>query len=154
MVRHITVVPASTKAGKAAIQSLLSSEDVPLIRGIYRDVAKAPAEFTQRPKFEAKSGDVSTGLGLDFSESEAVFYIPPPIYDGTDIEEFATRAANNMKKALQEAPSVQKLLLFSSMGAQYDHGIVSAFILIEISASETHTWYRVFSKSTTSPTHF
>jgi uncharacterized protein YbjT (DUF2867 family) len=125
MSKHVTVVPASTKAGKATIQALLNTESPPLIRGIYRDLAKAPAEFTKHPNFEATTGDVSAGSGLDFTGSDAVFYVPPPTYDGADVGEFATRAANNVKEALQASPSVQKLLLFSSMGAQYSHSIVS-----------------------------
>ncbi|KPM35297.1 hypothetical protein AK830_g11285 [Neonectria ditissima] len=119
----ITVVPASTKAGKETIATLLRSPSQPLIRAVYRDPSKAPAEFTAHLNFEAKTGDVSTGTSLDFSGSDAVFYVPPPTYDGTDLREFATQAANNVKKALQDALIVKKLLLFSSMGAQYDHGI-------------------------------
>ncbi|KAK7409234.1 hypothetical protein QQX98_008610 [Neonectria punicea] len=119
----ITVVPASTKAGKETISALLKSPSQPLIRAIYRDLSKAPAEFTAHPNFEAKTGDVATGTGLDFAGSDAVFYVPPPTYDGTDLGEFATKTANYVKKALQDASTVKKLLLFSSMGAQYDHGI-------------------------------
>ncbi|KAH7010088.1 hypothetical protein EDB80DRAFT_839261 [Ilyonectria destructans] len=123
MAIHITVVPASTKAGKETIAALLSSPTKPVIRGIYRDLSKAPAEFTAHSNFEATTGDVSAGTGLDFTGSDAVFYVPPPTYDGADLGEFATKAANNVKKALQDAATVKKLLLFSSMGAQYDHGI-------------------------------
>lgn len=124
MALHITIVPASTQAGKRTIAALLSSPTKPVIRGIYRDPSKAPAEFTAHSNFEATTGDVSSGTGLDFTGSDAVFYVPPPTYDGTDLAEFATKAANNVKNALQDAVSVKKLLLFSSMGAQYDHGIV------------------------------
>ncbi|KAI1488077.1 hypothetical protein F5X96DRAFT_680750 [Biscogniauxia mediterranea] len=123
MVAHITVVPASTQAGKETIRLLLESKGKPVVRGIYRDPSKAPVEFTRQPDFEAVQGDVATGTGLDFSTSNAVFYIPPPTYDGTYQGEFATRASLNVKNALQRAPSVKRLVLHSSMGAQYDHGI-------------------------------
>lgn len=125
MAPHITVVPASTKAGRETIRVLLSSETKPLVRGIYRDPSKAPAEFAQDSNFEAVRGDVGAGgAGLDFGRSEAVFYIPPPIYDGTDSGEFAARAGNNIRTALQASPSVKRLLLFSAIGAQNGHGIV------------------------------
>lgn len=130
MAIHITVVPASTQAGKRTIAALLSSPTKPVIRGIYRDLSKAPAESTAHSNFEATTGDVSAGTGLDFTGSDAVFYVPPPTYDGADLAEFATKAANNVKKALQDAATVKKLLLFSSMGAQYDHGIVRHQYLI------------------------
>ncbi|KAI1498825.1 hypothetical protein F5X99DRAFT_307595 [Biscogniauxia marginata] len=123
MPSHITVIPASTQAGKEAIRVLLESESKPFVRGIYRDPSKAPAEFTKQPNFEAVKGDVATGAGLDFSNSNAVFYVPPPTYDGTDQGEFATRAAMNVENALRSTPSVKRLVLHSSMGAQYDHSI-------------------------------
>lgn len=127
MAPHITIIPASTQAGKATIRSLLESQSKPFIRGIYRDVSKAPTEFTQHPQFEAVQGDVgrSNEADLDFSGSDAVLYIPPPTYDGTDQGEFATRAAEKVKNALEKASSVKKMVIHSAMGAQYDHGIVS-----------------------------
>ncbi|KAH6880002.1 hypothetical protein B0T10DRAFT_581962 [Thelonectria olida] len=123
MPAHITIVPASTQAGKETVLFLLASKSKPFVRGIYRDPSKAPTEFTQHPNFEAVKGDVGSGAGLDFSGSNAVMYIPPPTYDGTDQGQFATQTALNVKKALQNAPNVTRLLLHSSMGAQHDHGI-------------------------------
>ncbi|KAK4237798.1 hypothetical protein C8A03DRAFT_15684 [Achaetomium macrosporum] len=119
---RIVVVPASTKAGRETIRRLLESENKPHVRGIYRDTSKVPSDFTQNPNFEATEGDVGTGAGLDFTSADAVFYIPPPTYDGTDQGEWAARCANNVKNAIQNAPSVTRLLLFSALGAQHDHG--------------------------------
>ncbi|UZP38222.1 hypothetical protein NXS19_006038 [Fusarium pseudograminearum] len=42
----------------------------PSVRGIYRDTAKAPFEYTSNPNFEAVKGDVETGIGLDFTGSD------------------------------------------------------------------------------------
>ncbi|KAI5921700.1 hypothetical protein F4810DRAFT_330218 [Camillea tinctor] len=123
MSSHITVVPASTQAGQETIRCLLKAKSKPSVRGIYRDPSKAPVEFTREPHFEAVQGDVATGAGLDFSNSVAVLYVPPPTYDGTDQGEFATRASSNVQNALQTAPSVKRLVLHSTMGAQYDHSI-------------------------------
>ncbi|KAM0426488.1 hypothetical protein ACHAPT_008179 [Fusarium lateritium] len=123
MTLRITVLPASTKAGKETIHALLKSESQPFIHGIYRDPSKAPAEFVNHERFEATQGDVRAGTGLDFSASDAVLYVPPPTYDGTDQGEFAVQTATNVKEALGKSPNVKRLLLFSTMGSQHDHGI-------------------------------
>lgn len=125
MPRHITIVPASTRSGKDTIHALLASENPPFIRAIYRDPTKAPVEFTESPNFEAVQGDVGQGTGIDFSGSDAVLYVPPPTYDGTDMGEFAAKAANHVLDAIKKAPTVKRLILHSAMGAQYDSGIVS-----------------------------
>ncbi|KAL1855369.1 hypothetical protein Daus18300_011087 [Diaporthe australafricana] len=120
MPSHITVIPASTQAGAETIRTLLESPNEPVVRGIYRDLHKAPVEFTENPRFEATKGDVGTGTGLDFDGSNAVSYIPPPTYDGTHHDEFATRTANAIANALQRAQSVNRLLLHSAVGTHYD----------------------------------
>ncbi|KAF4981582.1 hypothetical protein FZEAL_2648 [Fusarium zealandicum] len=122
MPSHITVVPASTKAGRETIRVLLASDSKPVVRGIYRDPSKAPVDFINSSNFDAIKGDVGSGSDLDFNGSDAVFYIPPPIYDGTDQGEWATQTATNVKKALQEA-NVKRLLILSAIGSQNDHGI-------------------------------
>lgn len=120
---RITIVPASTSAGKATIRSLLGQGSVHTVQGIYRDVSKAPSEFTENPKFTASVGDVSSDEGLDFTGSDAVFYVPPPPRDAIRLDEYATRTATYVKNALSRA-SVKRLVLISSMGAQFDHDIV------------------------------
>ncbi|RGP76049.1 hypothetical protein FLONG3_5440 [Fusarium longipes] len=122
MTRHITIVPASTKAGRETIRALLASESNPSIRAVYRDPSKAPAEFIQNSNFEAVKGDVGDGGSLDFTGSDAVFYIPPPTYDGTDQGEWATRSATNVRKALKDA-DVKRLVILSAIGAQNSSGI-------------------------------
>lgn len=122
---HITVVPASTQAGRETIRSLLNSSAKPSVRGVYRDESKAPSEFKSSTNFEAVQGDVSTDTGIDFSNTDVVFYVPPPIYDGSDIADFANKTANNVKKALEAAPRVKKLVIHSAVGAHNEHSIVS-----------------------------
>lgn len=119
----ITVVPASSQAGRETIRALLASNKAVSIQAIYRNVSKAPSEFTNHANFFAIQGDVSAGKGLDFSKSDAVFYVPPPTYDGTDTAEFGTNAANNIKAALAKSSNVKRLLVLSAMGAQHDSGI-------------------------------
>jgi putative NAD(P)-binding protein len=123
MAFRFTIIPASTGAGKATIRSLLSSKTPLTVHGIYRNVSKAPAEFTSNPNFTASTGDVSSGEGLDFSVSDAVLYIPPPPGSGTNLDEFSNTTANHVKHALAKA-SVKRLVLISSMGSQYDREIV------------------------------
>lgn len=126
MTRHVTVVPASTKAGRETIRRLLVDDSKPTVRGIYRDPAKAPIEFTSHPNFEVATGDVGTPGKLDFAGTDAVFYIPPPTYDdGTPQAVWAERSAGNVKNALQGSPNVKRLLLFSAIGANHDKGVVS-----------------------------
>ncbi|KAF4852657.1 hypothetical protein CGCSCA4_v002525 [Colletotrichum siamense] len=124
MAYTITVVPASTQAGRETIRTLLNDGSKPNVRGIYRDPSKAPPEFTASPNFTAVQGDVSASP-LDFTGSDAVFYIPPPPFHsgGVDLVEFATNAANNVKDAIEKAGSVKRLLVFSALGAENDHGI-------------------------------
>lgn len=124
MATQIVVLPASTKAGRETIRVLLESDSKARVRGIYRDPSKAPVEFAQHPRFEAMEGNVATGTGLDFSGADAVFYIPPPTYDGTDQGEWATQCATHVKSAIQNAQSVKRLLVLSALGAYHDHGIV------------------------------
>ena len=125
MVLRIAVVPASTQAGRETIRALLQANQQPVVTALYRDVSKAPLEFEEHPNFKALEGSVSEGADLDFAESDAVFYIPPPTYDGTDTAQFATSCANKVKAALQSASNVKRLLVFSAIGAQYDQDIVS-----------------------------
>ncbi|KAL6915753.1 hypothetical protein ACHAP8_009471 [Fusarium lateritium] len=122
MPQHITVLPASTKAGRETIRVLLASDSKTSVRGVYRDPSKAPPEFTKNSNFEAVKGDVGDGNSLDFTGSNAVFYIPPPTYDGTNQGEWATRAATNVKKALKDA-NVNRLVILSAIGAHNSSGI-------------------------------
>ena len=120
---RISVIPASTQAGQAVISSLLEDERKPLVRAIYRNPDKALNKFKKHPNFEAIKGDVSKGGDISFATSDAVFYVPPPTFDGTDSAEFAKITAQNVKDGLKRA-SIKRLVLFSAIGAQYDKGVV------------------------------
>lgn len=72
-------------------------------------------------------GDVGADDNLDFTKSDAVFYIPPPTYDGRDTADFATQSATNVARAIQRASTVRRLVLHSAVSAQNDHGIVSGW---------------------------
>lgn len=121
MAHHITVLPASSRAGREAILTLLNAKESPPVHGIYRDPAKAPLEFIQNPRFQAVKGDVASDGELNLDKSSAVFYVPPITYDGTEQGEFATKATLKLAKALEKA-EVKRLVLHSVIGAQHSHG--------------------------------
>ncbi|CEI61914.1 hypothetical protein FVEN_g2964 [Fusarium venenatum] len=123
MAPSITVVPASTRVGTETIRQLLASPEKPSVRGIYRDTAKAPSEYISNPNFEAVKGDVETGIGLDFTGSDGVLYVPPPIYQKKmDLADWAELTATNVKIALHQS-NVEKLVVLSGLGARYKHGV-------------------------------
>jgi nucleoside-diphosphate-sugar epimerase len=136
---HITVVPASPKTGQATIRSLLADPSNPTVRGYYRDLNKVPVEFKSHPRFEAVQGDVEDAATLDFSGSDAVFHITPPVYDERDMIAHARLASENVKAAVKKAGSVKRFVLLSSSGAQYDHGTVSLDVFRMILLSEVLT---------------
>ncbi|KAK7918435.1 hypothetical protein PG985_010309 [Apiospora marii] len=119
---HVTVLPASTQSGEATIRALLNAEQQPIVRGIYRDASKAPKEFTSNPRFDAAKGDIDLWSGLDFRGSDAVFYNPPPPFDGRDPAVFAAQTANNVLATLKRVPSVKRLVVSSAMGSQHERG--------------------------------
>nr|RBR01570.1 hypothetical protein FVER53263_07234 [Fusarium verticillioides] len=122
MSTHITVLPASTKVGKETIRLLLASPASFTIRGIYRDTSKTPDEYTSHPNFSSVKGDVASEESLDFSNSDAVLYVPPPTYENIDQSEWAKQTANNVKGALKRS-DVKRLVVLSGLGSQNDHGI-------------------------------
>lgn len=120
---QITIVPASSSVGEAAVRQLLAHGSQPTVRAIYRNIDKAPEEFKSNPHFRAVRGDIGMG-DLDFDTSEAVLYVVPAVMDGSDLDEFATRAANNVKAAIERAGTVKRLVVQSALGSQFE-GIVS-----------------------------
>lgn len=122
----ITIAPASTKTGAAVIRSLLTFTDRNVeITALYRDLKKVPDEFTSHENFTAVKADVSDASSLDFSNADALLAITPPTFDGRDIAKHSETVSNNVKSAVEEAGSVKRLVLLSSMGAEFDHGVVS-----------------------------
>jgi len=145
---QITVCPASAKVGQATIQALLDDKASPAVVGVYRDVSKVPDRFKSHPKFKAVQGDVSDATKLEFSGSDAVLSITPPLFDGSDMIEHAKRAAENTKTAIKSSGSVKRLVYVSSMGAQHNHGTVGALIIVE---EQELKLYRAKSLPTTPP---
>ncbi|KAF5017394.1 hypothetical protein F66182_10674 [Fusarium sp. NRRL 66182] len=120
---QVTIAPASTKTGKAVIQSLrLCDRDIS-IKALYRDLKRIPDEFNSWENFSAVQGDVGNAAALDFSGSHAVLAIIPPVFDGRDIAEHARLVSTNILDAVERAGSVQRLVLLSSMGAEFAEGV-------------------------------
>ncbi|KAG8419579.1 hypothetical protein J3458_004435 [Metarhizium acridum] len=120
----VNVVPASTRTGRAVIRSLLASQDPGVeIQAIYRDAARAPAEFTSLPNFTAVAGDIADESSLNFTGSDAVVAITPPVFDSGDIVAIAKERSENVKGAIERSGTVNRLVLLSSIGAQYSSGV-------------------------------
>ncbi|CZR48580.1 uncharacterized protein FPRO_04095 [Fusarium proliferatum ET1] len=120
---QVTIAPASNKTSTAAIRSLLSQNPEVQVRGLYRDLKKVPDEFNSANNFKAVQGDVGDVNTLDFSGSDAVLMVLPPAYDGRDIVEHAQRISSNVKAAIEKASCVKRLVLLSSVGAEFSDGV-------------------------------
>ncbi|KAK4221366.1 hypothetical protein QBC38DRAFT_492213 [Podospora fimiseda] len=120
---QITIIPASTRVGTDTIRYLLASPESPTVIGYYRKLSKVPEEFSSNPNFIAKQGDVEDASSLDFSSSDAVLSITPIWHDGRDVVEVAKQVSHNVRDRLVETgTSVKKLVILSSLGAQYTEG--------------------------------
>lgn len=125
-VMKVTVVPASTKTGQAALEHLLSSNSPDLaVQGIYRDPRKIPDKFKENPAFEPRQGGIASPETLDFSGSDVVISVTPPLaFSANDLVGEAKRLAENVAEAVHRSGSVRRLIYVSSMGAQHEKGTV------------------------------
>lgn len=121
---QVTIAPASTRTGTAIARSLLALKDKPVIKALYRNVNKAPEEFTSHDNFAAIEADVSDASSLDFYGSDAVLAITPPVCDGRDIVGHAETVSKNVRDAVEKAGTVKRLVLLSSVGAEFSEGTV------------------------------
>ncbi|KAJ2898360.1 hypothetical protein MKZ38_003988 [Zalerion maritima] len=119
----ILVVPASTRAGAAAISSLLSDPRKPVVTGVYADLDAVPAGFLANPDFKAVKGDVCDGGSLGFEGADAVLAITPPRLDGENLEDHARTSSENVRDAVMGTRSVKRLAYLSSLGAQFENGV-------------------------------
>lgn len=122
----VIVIPASTKAGHAALESLLAKESPDLsVTGVYRDLGKVPDKFKSNPGFDARQGDVASETSLDFAGSDVVIAITPPLmFSSGDPISGARSLASNVKEAIRRSSTVRRVVYVSSMGAQYERGTV------------------------------
>lgn len=118
----VAVIPASTQTGRATIKTLLDNASASSVVGIYRDLAKAPADFKSNSRFKAASGDVADSSSLDFSGVDVVVVVTPPQYTENDPVSRARLFAQNIKQAIAKAASVKRIVYISSAGAQHENG--------------------------------
>lgn len=122
---QITVLPASARTSQSTIRALLAHPSQPIVKGVYRDPSKAPEEFQSNPRFEVITGDMKDASTLNLDGSTAVIVTIPPVRDeAVDITANAKILASNVKVAIQNAPSVKRVVMVSTKGAQYEHGLV------------------------------
>ena len=122
---RITIIPASNKTSTAAIRWLLPQNPLFEVHGLYRDLDKVLDEFNSVENFTAVQGDVADASTLNFNESDAIVMVLPPAYDGRDIIAHACLISNNVKDAIEKSGSVKRLVLLSSLGAEFAEGVVS-----------------------------
>ena len=125
---RIAIAPAGTKTSAATIRALLDiggvGSDAIQIHAFYRDPTKAPAEFSAHADVQILRGDIEDVSSLDFSGADAVLTSTPPVFDGRDLVANAQSVSRNVKEAIEKAGCVQKLVLLSSVGAQFSEGVV------------------------------
>ncbi|KAJ3494031.1 hypothetical protein NLG97_g4344 [Lecanicillium saksenae] len=122
---RITIVPAGTKTSAATIRELLKKGPATVeVYAVYRNLAKVPAEFTAHENFHAVRGDVEDAASLDLAGSDAVMTSTPPMFDGDeDPFAMAEKVSINVKNAVEQAGGVKRLMLLSSLGAEFDKGV-------------------------------
>ncbi|KAM0551845.1 hypothetical protein ACHAPJ_008181 [Fusarium lateritium] len=93
------------------------------IKALYRDLKKVPDEFNSTDNFTAVQGEVCDAATLDFSGSDAVLACLPPAYDGRDIIAHAQTVSSNIRDAIDKAGGVKRLVLLTSVGAEFAEGV-------------------------------
>lgn len=122
---RVTIAPAGAQTCAVAIRNLIkTAPEGTEIHGVYRDLAKVPKEFKDHPSFTATKGSVSDASSLDFKGSNAVLVMTPPIVGAGDPIKFTEEVAGNIKKAVEAAGTVKRLVYLSSVGAECDKGTV------------------------------
>lgn len=122
---RIAVVPAGTRTSAATIRALLNKgSGAHQIYGLYRDLSKVPEEFTSNDNFHAVRGDIEDAASLDLAGADAVMTITPPFFDGADPLSKTKTVSMNVKSAIERAGTVRRLMLLSSLGAEFDHDVV------------------------------
>jgi uncharacterized protein YbjT (DUF2867 family) len=125
---RIVICPAGTKTGASALQCLVSlCDDSIYINALYRNLDNVPEAVREYPNVTVTQADVSDASTLDFSGAHAVLVITPPAYDGRDIAAHAELVSNNVRDAIEEAGTVKRLVLLSSVGAHLSEGVVSHY---------------------------
>ncbi|KAJ4129275.1 hypothetical protein NW768_007810 [Fusarium equiseti] len=120
---RVSVVPASNKTSTAAIRWLLSQNNPVKVQGFYRDLKKVPHDFESAENFTAVQGDVADVSTLNFNDCDAVIMVLPPAYDGRDIVAHSRQISNNVKNAIESFSAVKRLVLLSSLGAEFAEGV-------------------------------
>ncbi|TWU78492.1 hypothetical protein ED733_008965 [Metarhizium rileyi] len=124
LIMLITIIPASTKSGTAVIRSILAAPNAGIaVQAVYRDTTRAPTEFTSMPNFAAVKGDIADKSSLNFKGSDAAIAITPPVFDRGDLVAIAQERSENVKNAIERSGTVNKVILLSSIGAQFSSGV-------------------------------
>ena len=126
---RVSIAAAGTQTGAATIRAIIKASPKTEIHALYRNLEKVPEEFKSHDSFHAAQGNIDDAASLDFSGSNAVLVMTPPIFDDIDVLAHTRNICNNMKQAVEKAGTVKRLVLLSSIGAEFDKGVVSFVVL-------------------------
>lgn len=123
---RITIVPAGPKTSAGPIRQLLSkAPDSVDVYGVYRNISRAPAEFLSHENFHAVCGDIENASSLDLGGSDAVMTSTPPFSAKKTPLQRQRKCRTMSKMPSKEPAGFKRLMLLSSMGAEFAKGVAS-----------------------------
>lgn len=126
---RVSVAAAGTQTGAATIRAIIKAHPATEIRALYRNLEKVPQEFKSHATFYPAKGNIDDASSLDFAGSDAVLVTTPPIFQDIDVLAHTRDVCNGLKEAIEKAGTVKRIVLLSSVGAEFDNGVVSFDVL-------------------------
>lgn len=127
---RVSIAAAGTQTGAATIRAIIKANPTTEIHALYRNLDKVPQEFKSHATFHAVKGNIDDALTLDFSGSNAVLVMTPPIFEDIDVLAHTKNVCNGVKEAIEKAGTVKRIVLLSSVGAEFDKGVVSSDVFL------------------------
>jgi uncharacterized protein YbjT (DUF2867 family) len=132
----VVVFGSSGKTGGAAVKTLseLKSTSAPniTIRAVARSTSKI-ADLAPKAELAAADLNDATQVTAALSGAHSVFILVPPRFDGYDVNVSATEIAKAFKQAVHANPSIRRIVVLSSIGAELleGSGIISTLHTLE-----------------------
>ena len=127
---RVSIAAAGTQTGAATIRAIIKANPTTEIHALYRNLGNVPQEFKSNPAFHAAKGNIDDASSLDFSGSNAVLVMTPPIFENIDVLAHTKDVCNGVKEAIEKAGTVKRIFLLSSVGAEFDKGVVGFDVLV------------------------
>lgn len=126
---RVSIAAAGTQTGAATIRAIIKANPEVEIHALYRNLERVPQEFKSHATFHAAKGNIDDASCLEFSGSNAVLVMTPPIFEDIDVLAHTKDVCNGMKEAIEKAGTVKRIVLLSSVGAEFDKGVVSSDVI-------------------------